>query len=62
MKKFDGVTDVVQRSFDSPTAVLTMNYKGDPIQLADILDRNRYEGFLLEVLTVSAGKINAKVH
>ena len=62
VKKFDGVTDVVQRSFDSPTAVLTMNYKGDPIQLADILDRNRYEGFLLEVLTVSNGKINAKVH
>jgi hypothetical protein len=60
VKKLEGVSDVVQRSFDSPTAVLTVNYKGDPIQLADILDRHRYEGFMLEVLTVSAGKINLK--
>lgn len=61
LREFEEVTEVVQRSFDSPMAVLTVTYKGDAMELAETIDERKFEGFELEVLTVSSGKINIKV-
>jgi hypothetical protein len=56
-----GITDVIKRNFDSPTAVLNITYSGDTMHLAEILDEERFEGFDIEVLTVSPGKMSLKV-
>ncbi|UCG77885.1 MAG: flagellar assembly protein T N-terminal domain-containing protein [Nitrospirota bacterium] len=56
-----GVSEVFQRSFDAPTAVLNITYNGDSIRLAEILDEMKFKGFDLEVQGVSPGKLNLKV-
>ncbi len=56
-----GVTEVIQRSFDAPMAVLTVTTLEDTMQLAENLDRKKIAGFTLEILSVSSGKMNVKV-
>jgi len=61
VREFDEVTEVVQRSFDAPAAVLSVTYRGDAMQLADRIDEKKFAGLDLEILTVSSGKINIRV-
>ena len=52
-----GVSEVIQRSFDAPTAILNIRYEGDAMRLADQLDSGDLGGLTLEVTSVSKGKI-----
>ncbi len=61
LRQVDEVTEVVQRSFDAPAAILSVNYRGDAMQLADRIDEKKFAGLDLEIQTVTAGKINIRV-
>ena len=56
-----GVKEVIQRSFDAPTAILNLTFEGDAMALAEAVDTGSVEGFNLEVTSVSPGKISLKV-
>lgn len=56
-----GVSEVVQRSFDTPTATFQVNYRGDSVSLAEILAAGGDQGIALEVLTVTPGKLSLRV-
>jgi len=61
IKETNGVKEVIQRSFDAPTAVLSITYQGDAVRLAEVLSETKFKGFSVEVLSVSSGKINMKI-
>ena len=61
LKETNGVKEVIQRSFDAPTAVLSITYQGDAVRLAEVLSETKFKGFSVEVLSVSSGKINMKI-
>lgn len=61
LKSAEGVSDVIQRSFDDPTAVFNLTFKGDTNRLAEILNDTKFEAARFEVLSVSSGKINLRV-
>jgi hypothetical protein len=59
-RDIDGVAEVVQRSFDSPVAVLSVTFKGDTMRLAEDIDSTKFGRFDLQIMSVSAGKMNIK--
>jgi hypothetical protein len=59
-RNIEGVTGVVQRSFDAPVAVLSVTFRGDTMRLAEDIDLKKFERFHLQVMSVSAGKMNVK--
>ncbi|MBI4746315.1 MAG: flagellar assembly protein T N-terminal domain-containing protein [Deltaproteobacteria bacterium] len=61
LKETNGVKEVIQRSFDAPTAVLNITYQGDAVRLAEVLSETKFKGFSVEILSVSSGKINMKI-
>ena len=56
-----GVSDVIQRSFDAPTAILTVKFQGDAMGFADQLDSGALEGLDLEVTSVTKGKVTLNI-
>jgi hypothetical protein len=61
LKDMKGVSEVIQRSFDVPTAILTVKYQGDAMRLADQLDSGDLEDFDLEVTSVTKGKVTLNI-
>lgn len=61
VNSIDGVQSVIERSFDAPAAVLTVTYKGKAMDLAGMLSEAEFDGFKLEVLSVTPGKMDIKV-
>jgi hypothetical protein len=59
--KVAGVSDVIQRSFDSPTAVFSVTFGADSMRLAELIDSQPFEGMKVEVVSVSAGKLSLNV-
>jgi len=59
LKKIRGIQEVIQRSFDSPTATLTITFQGDSNRLAEVLTSGPIEGLDFEVTAVVSGKIEA---
>ena len=53
--KIKGVTEIIQRDFDRPTATLTVTFQGDTNRLADLLEE------ILEVTSITPGKLQATV-
>ncbi len=56
-----GVSEVVQRGFDAPTATFQLIYRGDTMALAEKLSSRPGQDPALEVLTVTPGKLSLKV-
>ena len=61
VNSIDGVQSVIERSFDAPAAVLTVTYKGKAMDLAGTLSEAEFDGFKLEVMSVTPGKMDIKV-
>jgi hypothetical protein len=61
VRDMKGVSEVIQRSFDVPTAILTVKYQGDAMRLADQLDSGDLEDFDLEVTSVTKGKVTLNI-
>jgi hypothetical protein len=61
LKKLDGVTELNERSFDSPTATLDLTFKGDSKRLAEVISNTSFTGFRLEIIGRTPGKIELKV-
>ena len=61
LKTVAGMKEVTQRSFDSPTAVLTALFEGDANRLADILSDVTVADAAMDVQSVSAGKISLRL-
>jgi hypothetical protein len=60
-KKTTGVRDVTQRSFDSPTAVLTVSFEGDATRLADSISDAGNSAFDAEIASVTPGKMSVRI-
>ena len=61
LKKLDGVNELTERSFDSPTATLDLTFKGDSKRLAEIISTTNFVGFQLEIIALTPGKVELKV-
>ncbi len=61
LRELDGVTELNERSFDSPTATLNLTFKGDSKRLAEIISAARFVGFQLEITGRTPGKLELKV-
>ena len=61
LKKIRGIQEVIQRTFDAPTATLTVTFQGDSNRLAELLTSGPIEGLEFEVTAVVTGKIEASL-
>lgn len=53
-----GVTDVIQRNFDAPTAVFSVTFSTDSMRLAELISTQPFKGLKVEVVSVSPGKMS----
>lgn len=60
-RDIQGVQEVMQRSFDAPTAVLNVTFKGDSMHLAENIYAKKFDGFDIKVSSVSSGKLNLQL-
>ena len=61
LKDAPGTEDVIERSFNAPAAVLSVTSKVSAMELATFMDEQEFEGFDIEVTSVTAGRIEARV-
>lgn len=60
LSSIKGVSEVSQRTFDSPTALLEVKFNGSTERFAEVVDGKPLNGVTLSITTVEQGKVSAK--